>query len=550
MSAGPTESDYSVDPVRGTRSRDRTFMHNVPPTAETKMPPAPRLEVVGVSKSYPGVRALDHVSLQLHAGEVLAIVGENGAGKSTLMKVLAGIVVPDSGSLKLDGRDVAFRSPNDAMQARIALIHQELNLHEELSVAENLFLGREIHRWGWANRGLMQERAAEALRRVGCDAAPNASLASLSVASRQLVEVARAISCNAKVVIMDEPTSSLTTPEAENLFEVVQALAADSVSVIYISHRLGEIVRLADRVEVLRDGRNAGSMRGTEIHHDAMVSAMVGRETNKLFDRRQPPLADTRLVVDSLQVRHQATSNTRPVSFDVRAGEVVGIAGLVGSGRSELLEALFGLREVKSGTVRVDDKVIPSGNVRAAMAGGLALVTEDRKATGLLVQSSVRENITLASLASAPKSPWLDRKWQSSVCGSLIERLRVKTASQLTTVASLSGGNQQKVALAKWLMREPRVLLLDEPTRGVDIGAKQEIYDVLQQLSEQGLAIVFVSSEMEEVLALADRVLVLHEGSLCGELLRDEMSEEAVMRLAVGISNSGISSNHAVETCN
>ncbi len=525
-------------------------MNIFPPAAETEMPPTPRLEVVGVSKAYPGVRALDNVSLQLRAGEVLALVGENGAGKSTLMKVLAGIVVPDSGSLKLEGHEVIFRSPHDAMQARIALIHQELNLHEELSVAENLFLGREIHRWGWADRHRMQERAAEALQRVGCDAAPNASLASLSVASRQLVEVARAISCNANVVIMDEPTSSLTTPEAENLFEVVQALAADSVSVIYISHRLGEIVRLADRVEVLRDGRNVGSMRGNEIHHDAMVSAMVGRETNKLFDRRQPPLGETRLVVDSLQVPHQATSNTRPVSFDVRAGEVVGIAGLVGSGRSELLEALFGLREVKSGTVRVDGKVIPSGNVRAAMAGGLALVTEDRKATGLLVQSSVCDNITLASLASAPKSPWLDRKWQSNVCGDLIERLRVKTASQLTTVASLSGGNQQKVALAKWLMREPRVLLLDEPTRGVDIGAKQEIYDVLQQLSEQGLAIVFVSSEMEEVLALADRVLVLHEGGLCGELSRDEMSEEAVMRLAVGISGSGISTNHAVETCN
>ncbi len=519
-------------------------MNTVPPVADTKTLATPRLEVVGVSKAYPGVRALDNVSLQLHAGEVLALVGENGAGKSTLMKVLAGIVVPDSGHLKLDGSEVAFRSPHDAMQARIALIHQELNLHEELSVAENLFLGREIHRWGWAKRRFMQERAGEALRRVGCDAAPNAALASLSMASRQLVEVARAISCNANVVIMDEPTSSLTTPEAENLFKVVQSLAADSVSVIYISHRLGEIVRLADRVEVLRDGRNAGSMRGNEIHHDAMVSAMVGRETNKLFDRRQPPLGETRLVVDAIQVPRQAASNTRPVSFAVRAGEVVGIAGLVGSGRSELLEALFGLRQVASGTVRVDDQVIPSGNVRAAMASGLAFVTEDRKATGLLVQSSVRDNVTLASLATAPKSPWLDHKWQSNVCGELIERLHVKTASQLTSVASLSGGNQQKVALAKWLMREPRVLLLDEPTRGVDIGAKQEIYDVLQQLSEQGLAIVFVSSEMEEVLALADRVLVLHEGGLCGELSRDEMSEEAVMRLAVGIS-----SNHAVETC-
>ncbi len=516
----------------------------MPPTVTSL---APRLDLVGVCKSFPGVRALDDVSLSVTAGEVLALVGENGAGKSTLMKVLAGIVIPDAGEVRLDGVSVQFRDPAEAIRAGIALIHQELNLHEGLSVAENLFLGREIHRCGWRHRRLMNERAETVLRQVGCPASPTSALGSLSVAARQLVEVARAVSSDARLVIMDEPTSSLTTTEAENLFAVVESLARRGVSVIYISHRLGEVTRLADRVEVLRDGRNAGTLSGDAIHHDAMVAAMIGRESAKLFDRRPVVAGDVRLKVDSLRVGSHP--DAPPISFEVRGGEIIGIAGLVGSGRSELVEAIMGLRNASSGTVRAGDTELARGKVRAAIRGGLALVSEDRKGTGLLIGSSVSENITLASLDIAPKSPWLDRGWQSRVCAELIERLRIKAASQSTTVSSLSGGNQQKISLAKWLLREPRVLLLDEPTRGVDVGAKQEIYELLQRLSEAGLAIVFVSSEMEEVLALADRVLVLHEGALVGELARSEMNEEAIMRYAVGM-NRKVRMNRDAVSCN
>ncbi len=501
----------------------------------TTMPANSRLDVVSVSKSFPGVRALRDVSLSVQVGEVLGLVGENGAGKSTLMKILAGIVVPDSGVVKIDGEEVRFRSPAEAIRGGISLIHQELNLHEGLSVAENLFLGREVHHWGWMDRRTMRQQSQEALARVGCDIDPSTPLAELSAASRQLVEVSRAISTGASIVIMDEPTSSLTTTETERLFEVVDTLRQDGVSIIYISHRLGELVRLADRVEVMRDGCNAGTLIAADINHDAMVSAMVGRQTSRLFNRPPTPVAEVRLEVDSLD---QSNSTSPPVSFQVCSGEMVGIAGLVGSGRSELLEAIFGLREISSGTVSVDRHKVRRHDVGAAMRAGLALLSEDRKLTGLLVESNVRDNITLAVLGDAPGSPWLDRIWQSRVCAELIERLRIKTASQLTTVASLSGGNQQKVALAKWLLRGPRVLLLDEPTRGVDVGAKQEIYQLLQSLTEQGMAIVFVSSEMEEVLALADRVLVMHEGAVRGTLAREEMSEDAIMRLAVGMTTN------------
>ncbi len=518
------------------------------------MQDAPLLDLAGITKSFPGVQALDNVSMRLSAGEVLALVGENGAGKSTLMKVLAGIVQPDSGTLRLDGEPVRFRWPIEAIRAGIALIHQELNLHEGLSVAENLFLGRELHCWGWRDRQRMNERAAEALQQVGCGASPTDPLANLSVAARQLVEIARAVSSDAKVVIMDEPTSSLTTTEAENLFGVVESLAQRGVGIVYISHRLGEIVRLADRVEVLRDGRNAGALTGDAIHHDAMVSAMIGRESTKLFDRREVVRGEVRLRVKDLRVAHrQSFSHKRPVQapaieFDVRAGEIVAIAGLVGSRRSELLEAIFGLRDSHSGSVSIDNHELPRNDVRSAIRCGLALVSEDRKATGLLVHSNVRENTTLASLEAAPRSPWLDRQWQSRVCADSIEKLRIKTASQSTIVASLSGGNQQKISLAKWLLCKPRVLLLDEPTRGVDVGAKQEIYQLLQRLSEQGMAIVFVSSEMEEVLALADRVLVLHEGVMRGDLSRAEMSEDAIMRCAVGIE-SEVGTNREQSVC-
>jgi ribose transport system ATP-binding protein len=379
----------------------------------------------------------------------------------------------------------------------------------------------------------MAAQAKEYLQRVGLEVAPHANLATLSTAARQLVEVAKALSTGASIVIMDEPTSSLSTTEADRLFEVVQTLRDDGVSVVYISHRLGEVVRLADRVEVMRDGKNAGSLVGSQINHNAMVSAMVGREVDRLYDRSPHPPGDVRLTVQDFRVESDSEA---AVSLQVRAGEVVGIAGLVGSGRSELLEAIFGVRRPASGTVRVNETNVRLGSVHESIHAGLALVPEDRKRTGLLIESSVRENATLAAMQDAKGSPWLRRSWQTSATSDVINKLSVKTASQETTIANLSGGNQQKIALGKWLMCEPQVLMLDEPTRGVDVGAKEEIYALLDRLSGEGLAVLFVSSEIEELLAIADRVLVMHEGCISGELTHDELDEEAIMRLAVGLS--------------
>jgi len=514
-------------------------MERVAPDDSALSPPlVPRLEIDSVSKRFPGVLALDRVSLRVMPGETLAVIGENGAGKSTLMKIMAGIQAPDSGEMRMTDRTtgklepVNFRNPGAAIAAGVSLIHQELNLHENLSVAENIYLGREPNRLGWLLRREMNDQAGAYLQRVGLDVSPQASLASLSTASRQLVEVAKALSTGASVVIMDEPTSSLSTAEAERLFQVVEGLRSDGVSVVYISHRLGEVIRLANRVEVFRDGCNAGTLVGEQINHDAMVSAMVGRDVNRLFDRRPHPPGEVRLRLEQWRVEaHDAP----PISLELRSGEVVGIAGLVGSGRSELLESIFGLRHVAGGQLRVDDRLVPREDVHAAIAAGLALVPEDRKRTGLLIESSVRENATLAAMKAASDAPWLSPRWQATATADLIEKLRVKTASQETIIANLSGGNQQKVALGKWLMCQPQVLMLDEPTRGVDVGAKAEIYALLDQLAAEGLAILFVSSEIEEVLAIADRVLVMHEGQVTGELAHGQLNEEAIMRLAVGL---------------
>lgn len=493
-----------------------------------------RLQVQSITKRFPGVLALDNVSLQVMPGETLGLIGENGAGKSTLMKILAGIQGPDSGTLVVDGQEVRFSNPNAAMSAGIALIHQELNLHEHLSVAENVFLGREPSRFGFVDRRQMAEQASKHLTRVGLDIAAQTELGTLPTAARQLVEVAKALSTNASVIIMDEPTSSLSTREAEQLFEVVDSLKQDNVSVVYISHRLGEIVRLCQRVEVLRDGCNAGQLLGDQINHDAMVSAMVGRDVDRLYQREPQQVGDLRLSVSDLRIEHDSA----PIDLELRAGEVVGIAGLVGSGRSELLESIFGIRHPATGTIKVNGQALPIGRCRAAISAGLGLVPEDRKQTGLLIESTVRENATVAAMSDANAAPWLDPKWQRETTAEMIESLTVKTASQQTTIANLSGGNQQKIALGKWLVRKPTVLMLDEPTRGVDVGAKQEIYNLLDRLSSEGLAILFVSSEMEEVLALADRVLVMHDNRISGELSADELNEEAIMRLAVGMESS------------
>ena len=500
--------------------------------------------------------ALDQVSLSVDAGEVLAVIGENGAGKSTLMKVLAGIVPPDSGTIDFDGQSVRLAGPAAAIDRGISLIHQELNLHENLSIAENIYLGREPSRLGWLNRRQMNEAAEVYTRRVGLRFAPTKSLRDLSTAARQLVEIAKALSTDASVVIMDEPTSSLSTQETEKLYHVVDGLRDGGVSVIYISHRLAEVHRLADRVEVLRDGKNSGSLRKSAIEYDAMVSLMVGRDLSQLYKRASSPsdgkpnvkpmpaMSVHELVVpvdgatsdaapgDAAR-NSEAEPSARYISFSLFPGEIVGVAGLVGSGRTELLESIFGVRAA-TGFVTVAGKTVDAGSIRDAMNAGLALVPEDRKATGLLIDSSVMCNTTLAGMADRPCSPWMDRSWQAAATDQSVDQLAIKTAGKQTLVRDLSGGNQQKIALAKWLVRKPKVLLMDEPTRGVDIGAKQEIYRLLDRLAAEGLAILFVSSEMEEVIALSDRVLVMHDGQLAATLLGDQINEESIMNASVG----------------
>lgn len=497
---------------------------------------SPLLEVHDIRKHFPGVQALDGVSLHVLAAEVLAIVGENGAGKSTLMKILAGIHVPDSGSIHMEGQPVPADGVAGSMRRGIVLIHQELNLAENLSVAANLFLGRERVRggWlGWLNQSAMHEEARGLLRRVGLDVSPGRRVGELPPGQRQLVEIARALSLSARLIIMDEPTSSLTASETERLFEVIADLKRQGVAVVYISHRLAEVQHVADRVVVLRDGRNAGGLGREEINHEAMVRLMVGRDLKQFYPRRHAVSvsAPVRLTVRDLTF---TPGPTRPISFEVRGGEIVGMAGLVGAGRTELAEALFGIRRVTGGQVLLDGAPVVIRHPKQAIAAGLLLAPEDRRHHGLVLADSVQHNFSLPNLEQLSRLGWILGRREARLGRDLIERLRVKTASPAKAVGLLSGGNQQKVVLGKWLARRPRVLIFDEPTRGVDVGARSEIYALMDQLAGEGVAILMISSDLEEILGMSDRVLVLHEGRLAGELPRAALSEEAVMHLATG----------------
>ena len=490
------------------------------------------LEVRDVSKRFPGVRALHRVNLTLNAGEVLAVIGENGAGKSTLMKILAGVQRPDEGDIRIDGRKVAIDSVETALDLGLALIHQELNLAENLSLGANIYLGREPKRWGFIDHRQIEEQSAHYLKMVGLNFDPNRPVSELSVGQQQLVEIAKALSTNARVLIMDEPTSSLSQFEADRLYEVIEDLRQRGVSIVYISHRLGEVKRLSDRVVVLRDGENAGELTKDQITHDAMVRLMVGRDVSQFFSRTPHATGDVVLEVDRVA---STTFPNHAATFAVQAGEIVGLAGLVGAGRTELLRAIFGVDPRAQGVVRLGGQAVPTHAPWASISAGMALVPEDRKQQGLIVDMAVRPNISLVSLRTQRHWPcWLNFKQEAEDCERMIAKLRIKTPNAEQIAQFLSGGNQQKVALAKWLTESPKLLLLDEPTRGIDVGAKQEIYQLMHQLAGEGMAILFASSEMEEILGVSDRVLVMHEGRIAGELSRDQLSEEAVMHLATG----------------
>lgn len=490
----------------------------------------PLLEARGICKHFSGVAALQQVNLELQRGEVLAVVGENGAGKSTLMKILAGVLRADSGEVLIDGKRVRIHSPRDAQVHGIALIHQELNLCDNLDVTANIMLGREPARWGLINKRSAREPVDRLLRRVGLSVSPNTIVSRLPIGQQQLVEIAKALSIDARILIMDEPTSSLTGTESEKLFQVISELRQRGVSIIYISHRLSEIESIADRVVVLRDGCNAGELEKSEISHDRIVPLMVGRDVSRLYSRTPHAVGEPVLDVSDLATRRWPGEKN---SFVIRAGEITGISGLVGSGRTELLNALFGIELGLSGTISVCGVEIAIRSPRDAIAAGLALVPEDRKQHGLLLPWNLARNISLPQMRERCSSRgFIRRNVELDQANWEIDRLAIRATGSGQVAARLSGGNQQKVVIGKWLATGPKVLLLDEPTRGIDVGAKQEIYKLMEKLAREGMAILFVSSELEEILGMSDRVLVMHDGLITGELGRHELNEEAIMRLA------------------
>ena len=490
----------------------------------------PLLCMSGICKRFPGVQALQDAHLEVVPGEVHVLLGENGAGKSTLMKVLCGQYATDAGVVTLAGDTIRPESPIEAERLGLVMIHQELNLVPGLSVAENIFLGHEPSRGGLIQTETMRRISRELLHRLGCDVAPDTPVASLSVAEQQLVEIARALREKARLLVMDEPTAALSDVEIDALFEVIRTLCEDGVPVIYISHRMKEIFRIGHRVTVMRDGRTVGTRQVDATDVGELVQLMVGRTIAEQITKREVPIGDTVLKVDGLG-REGVLS---PIDLHVCSGEIVGVAGLMGSGRTELARAIFGADPVDSGSVTVAGTTLSPPTPRDSIAAGLGFLTEDRKRQGLVLQCSVTENITLTSLDDVSRFGVLDLGAESRRARTLVDKLNIRTTSVDQEVVDLSGGNQQKVVLARWLAARCRVLLFDEPTRGIDVGAKAEIYELIGELVDQGVAVILITSEMPELLGLSDRIAVMHEGSLQAVLSREAATQERIMELALG----------------
>jgi len=497
----------------------------------------PILELLNIGKRFPGVVALDNVSLSVDTGEIVALIGENGAGKSTLMKILGGAINRDTGTVKIDGKEVEIKSPREASAFGIEFIHQELSVLDNLDVAANIFLRREPTIGGplkLIDRKRLYSDADQLLKKLGLDLSSRTSVSRLSIAQQQLVEIARAISTGARIIIMDEPTSSLTLSETQRLLEIVKDLKANHVSIIYISHRLHEVEEIADRAVVLRDGRNAGELARNEINRDRMVRMMVGRDLTEMFERSGN--GNHKENYDWFAVEGLRTQRypNQPISFNVARGEVLGIAGLVGSGRSEMARTIFGVDEAIEAKVKLNGKVLSFSGPRDAISHGVYLVPEDRRNCGLVVDFNVRENISLPNLDSYSTAKIINSAKETTAALSAVKSINIKTPSPEMRAANLSGGNQQKVVLARWLTFSPKVIIFDEPTRGIDVGAKAEIYALIRKLASDGVSVIVISSEMEEVLGISDRIAVMHEGRITGILDRPQFSEEAVMHLATG----------------
>jgi ribose transport system ATP-binding protein len=498
------------------------------------MPDAPLLSMTGITKRFPGVVALSGVSLTLQPGEVLSLVGENGAGKSTLMKVLGGIHQPEEGEIRIAGQAVTLDSVSAAKRHGISLIHQELMLAPNLDVAGNIFLGAEHRRGcGVLDRASMNRKAAEMMRRVGLDLPPDTPLRALTTGQMQMVEIAKSLAMDARIIIMDEPTSSLTPVEAEKLFAIIADLKAAGIAVVYISHRFEEILRITDRITVMRDGRHVGDLVTRDTSHDQLVSMMIGRDFTTRFPARAGRPGEAVLEVRDLLVPGAAQG----VSFQARKGEILGFAGLVGSGRTELMRCLFGVDQAMGGNMAFEGRPYAPRRPADAIARGVYLVPEDRKQHGVVLPMSIAQNISLPDIHNYRPRWWLQRDEETRIAREQVQQQAIKTPSVTQKVVNLSGGNQQKVVLGKWLAMRPRLLILDEPTRGIDIGAKAEIYRQIAGLADQGLTILMVSSEMEEVIGMSDRVAVFSQRRLSGILEKDQLDEHNIMQLMTGITS-------------
>lgn len=495
------------------------------------------LELKNIYKSFPGVKVLEDVTLQVRPGEVHALMGENGAGKSTLMKILMGIYKADQGSIFLEGKETVIHGPKDAMSKGISMIHQELNTVLDMEVAENVFVGRELLKKGFEKLKIvdiarMREETGKYFREMNIDIDPRAKMRTLSVAEMQLVEIVKAISLNSRIIVMDEPTSAITEKEATVLFAQIERLKKQGVAIIYISHKMDEIFRISDTITVLRDGQWIGTKPAKELDNDMLIKMMVGRELTDIYPKDPVEIGDVILEVKNLS----RGKKVRDASFSLRKGEVLGIAGLVGAGRSELVETIFGLYLKTGGQIFLHGKEVHIKSAADAIKNKMALITEDRKQTGLNLIVSVKENIASVSIGKLSNHGIVNDKKINEVSEKYIKELKIKTPDGNAIVGNLSGGNQQKVVLAKWLLDEPDIIIFDEPTRGIDIGAKRDIYLLINNLAKEGKAVIVISSEMAEVMGICDRILVMAEGRINGEVQREEFSQEVIMGYASNIT--------------
>lgn len=486
----------------------------------------------GISKSFSGNKVLENVEFTILQGEVHALMGENGAGKSTLMKIMTGIYERDAGKIFLNGNEIHFKNAKEAEKAGIAVIHQELNIIPHLTVAENMFLGKEltIGKFGITRDKEMRKKTKEYLNRLGIDIDPTIEAGKLSVGQQQMIEIARAVAAKTEVLVMDEPTAALTDREIEALFKVITSLKNEGVGIVYISHRMEEIFEICDRISVLRDGQFIGVKEIVNTSFDEIVKMMVGRQLGDRYPERDTKIGQERLKVEGLSCK----GSFENISFSVKQGEILGVAGLMGAGRTEIMEAIFGFRTTQKGQITMDGKVMSIRSPYDAIQAGIGFITEDRKSKGLVLDLSVRENFSLTNLGKISKNSIISRSAEWSLADEMIEKLHVKTSGREQTVKSLSGGNQQKVVIGKWLGINPKILILDEPTRGVDVGAKKEIYQLMNELTKQGVAIIMVSSELPEILGMSDRVLVIHEGKISSVIDKANANQEIIMQAATG----------------